>query len=151
MKIAPVILVAGATILLAVSNLACKGKAAAVNPAGTWEVGTSNVTNRPPSLLILKMEGDKLSGTLSRNAGTKVEQLPLEDAQLKGGEIAFAVHVYALVYEHNVLQPTDTNKVTLSKYQGQISGDAIKGTVEKKSWMEDSSRTNDWEATRVKQ
>jgi hypothetical protein len=50
-----------------------------------------------------------------------------------------------------VLQQTDTNKVTHSKFQGQIRGDTIKGTVEKKSWSEGNSRTLDWEAKRVKE
>lgn len=99
--------------------------------------------------MALKLEGGKLTGTLSRHASSKLELLPLEATQLKGNEIAFAVHVYAMVYENNVLQPTDTNKVTLSRYQGWISGDTIKGKVEKKSWLEENIRTLDWEAKRV--
>ena len=136
--------------LLAVTGLTLSAEDTAVNPTGTWELKTLNASNQPPSFLKLRLEGGKLTGTLSRNAGAKVEQLPLEDAQLKGSEISFAVHVYALHYENNVLQPTDTNKVTHSMYQGQISGDTIKGKVEKKSWREETSRTVDWEAKRVK-
>jgi hypothetical protein len=124
-------------------------KESGVNPTGTWELTTLNASNQPPSLLQLKLEGGKLTGTLSRNAGSKIELLPLEDAQLKGSEISFAVHVYALVYEKNVLQPTDTNKVTHSMFQGQINGDTITGKVERKSWLEGASRTVDWEAKRV--
>ena len=121
-----------------------------VNPTGTWELRTLNASNQPPSLLKLKLEGGRLTGTLSRNAGSKLEQLPLEDAQLKGSEISFAVHVYALQYEHNVLQPTDTNKVTQSMFHGRLSEDTIKGQVEKKSWREEGNRTLDWEAKRIK-
>jgi len=83
------------------------------------------------------------------DAGGKIEQLPIEDAKLKGSEISFATRHYALVYENNVLQPTDTNKVTHSKFQGQISGDTIKGKV-KREYM-GNSRTQDWEAKRVKE
>lgn len=105
-----------------------------VNPTGTWELKTPSPKSQPatPQILKLKLEDGKLTGTLSRNAGSKVEQLPLEDAKLEGAQISFAIHVYALSYENNVLQPTDTNKVTQSKYQGQIGGDSIKGKVEKK-------------------
>ena len=120
-----------------------------VNPTGTWELRIGNATNQSPSILALKLEGGKLTGTLSRHASSKLELLPLEATQLKGNEIAFAVHVYAMVYENNVLQPTDTNKVTLSRYQGWITGDTIKGKVEKKSWLEENIRKLDWEAKRV--
>ena len=72
------------------------------------------------------MEGGKLTGTLSRQAGSKVEQLPLQDATLNGSNISFATHNYAVSYVDNVLQPTDTNKWSHSKYQGAISGDTSK-------------------------
>jgi hypothetical protein len=125
-------------------------KKPAVNPTGTWELKTLNAKGQAPQSLKLTLAGGKLTGTLSRNAGSKIEQLPLVDAKLNGSEISFATHVYALVYENNVLQQTDTNKFTHSKYQGQISGDTIQGKVEKKSWREEMSRTLDWEAKRVK-
>jgi len=99
--------------------------------------------------LKLKVEGGKLTGTLGRQAGYKVEQLPLQDAKLKGSDISFATHNYAVSYENNVLQPTDTNKWSHSKYQGTISGDTIKGKIERKSWNTENSRTLDWEAKRV--
>jgi hypothetical protein len=150
MKIAQSLCGAGVLLFLAITGSSSNAADTAVNPAGTWELKTLNATNQPPSLLILKLEDGKLTGTLSRNAGSKVEQLPLEDAQLKGSEISFAVRVYALEYKNNVLQPTDTNKVTHSTFQGRISGDTIKGKVEKKSWVDETSRTLDWEAKRVK-
>jgi hypothetical protein len=138
------------TLLLLAFTSQVRAGEATVNPTGTWELRTGNATNQGPALLALKLEGGTLTGTLSRHAGSKIELLPLEDARLKGSEIAFDVHVYAMVYENNVLQPTDTNKVTHSMYRGQISGDSIKGKVEKKSWLEENSRTLDWEAKRVK-
>ena len=128
-------------------------KKPAINPTGTWELKTLSAGSQSaslPQILKLKLEGRELSGTLSHHAGAKIEQVPIEDAKLKGGEISFATHGYALVYENNVLQPTDTNKVTHSKFLGQISGDTIQGKVEKKSWREEASRTQDWEAKRVK-
>ncbi len=139
-------------LLMASALCAAEPDKAAVNPTGTWEFRTitSGKQSGTPQTLKLKFDGAKLTGTLSRNAGNKVEQVPLEDATLKGNEISFATHVYALVYQDNVLQPTDTNKVTLSKYQARITGDSMKGKVEKKSWRDEYSRTQDWQATRLK-
>jgi len=137
---------------LAVAGLTLSAGEPAVNPTGTWRSTISSTKTQAPSAgqtLRLKLERDRLSGTLSRVAGGKIEQLPIEDAKLKGSEISFATRHYALVYENNVLQPTDTNKVTHSKFQGQISGDTIKGKV-KREYM-GNSRTQDWEAKRVKE
>jgi hypothetical protein len=151
MKVTQSICVAGVSLFLAITGSSCKVGDSAVNPAGTWELRTLTASNQPPAqILILSLADGKLTGTLSRNAGAKVEQLPLEDAQLKGSELSFTVRVYALEYENNVLQPTDTNKVTRSTFQGRISGDTIKGRVEKKSWAYETNRALDWEAKRVK-
>jgi hypothetical protein len=147
------ILCSSAAALALVFLSACsQKKEPAVNPTGTWDLKTLSAGSQAvtPQTLSLKLEGGKLTGTLSRQAGAKLEQVPFDDAQLKGSEISFSLHVYALHYENNVLQPTDTNMVTYSTYQGQISGDTMKGKVEKKSWHEENSRTLDWEATRVK-
>lgn len=127
-------------------------KEPAVNPTGTWKSITLGATGQVAAsqTLKLKVEGGKLAGTLSRQAGSKVEQLPLQDAKLNGSDISFATHNYAVSYENNVLQPTDTNKWSHSKYQGTISGDTIKGKIERNSWNAENSRTLDWEARRVK-
>jgi len=107
-----------------------------------------NQTNAPT--LKLKLQGDKLTGTMSRQAGYKIEELALENGKLKGDEISFATRHFATVYVKNVLQPTDTNQVTLSTYRGKISGDAIKGKVERDMRGTFANvRTLDWEAKRV--
>ena len=135
-------------LILALSGLV-RAQNAKSDPTGTWQMteGTNSTNKRT---LKLKVEGGKLTGTLSRQAGSKVEQLPLQDAKLKGTDISFATHNYAVSYENNVLQPTDTNKWSHSKYQGTISGDTIKGKIERTSWNTENSRTLDWEAKRVK-
>ncbi len=122
-----------------------------VNPTGVWKLNTVGANGQAghPQTLKLKLEGGKLTGTLSRQAGQKVEQLPLLAAKLKGIDISFEIHNYATSYVHNVLQPTDTNKWVHSKFQGTISGDTIKGKVERGSFMGDS-HTLGWEARRVK-
>ena len=142
------------TALLALTSLALRAgpqdKGSVVNPTGTWNLTTLSATGQPasPQTLKLKFEGGKLTGTLSRQAGSKVEQLPLEDSKLKGSDVSFATHNYAVSYVHNVLQPTDTNKWSHSKFQGTISGDTIKGKVERQSYM-GNNHTLDWEARRV--
>lgn len=116
-----------ALLALALTSLTFRSgaqdKEAAVNPTGTWKSTTLSATGQaaPSQTLKLKLEGGKLAGTLSRQAGSKVEQLPLEDAKLNGSDISFATHNYAVNYVNNVLQPTDTNKWSHSKYQGTIT------------------------------
>ena len=139
-------------VTLAVAGWTVSANAAddqsAINPTGTWKVSFDKQTNSPT--LKLKLVGDKLTGTMSRQAGYKVEQTPIQDGTLKGDEITFATHVFALSYVNNVLQPPDTNKMTHSKFQGKISGDTIKGTVERESTTTGTVRTLDWEAKRVR-
>jgi hypothetical protein len=139
-------------LTLAVTGLALRVGAAdekpANNPSGTWKVMFPNQTNAPT--LKLKLQGDKLTGTMSRQAGYKIEELALENGKLKGDEISFATRHFATVYVKNVLQPTDTNQVTLSTYRGKISGDAIKGKVERDTRGTFANvRTLDWEAKRL--
>jgi hypothetical protein len=139
-------------VTLAVAGWTVSANAAddqsAINPTGTWKVSFDKQTNSPT--LKLKLAGDKLTGTMSRQAGYKVEQTPIQDGKLKGDEISFATHVFALSYVNNVLQPPDTNKMMHSKFQGKISGDTIKGTVERESTTTGTVRTLDWEAKRVR-
>jgi hypothetical protein len=123
-----------------------------VNPTGTWilTMSSTNTQARPTGqTLKLKLQGEHVTGTLSRNAGGKVEELTLEKGKLNGSDISFSTHHFALVYDHNVLQPTDTNKVTHSVFKGQLSGDTIKGKVEREYMG--NRRTMDWEAKRVKE
>jgi hypothetical protein len=152
MRIPLPICVTAFALALAVTGLVLRVGAAdeksAINPTGTWKVTSSNQTNSPT--LKLKLQGDKLTGTMSRQAGYKVEELTLENGKLKGDEISFATRHFALVYVKNVLQPTDTNQVTLSTYRGKISGDSIKGKVERDTRGTFANvRTLDWEAKRV--
>lgn len=142
-----------ALLIVAVTGPTVGAGEPATNPTGTWEITISTATTTQTRLagqtLKLKLEGENLTGTLSRNAGGKIEQLAIEKGKLNGSNLTFATHHFALVYDHNVLQPTDTNKVTHSVFQGQISGDLIKGKVEKEYMG--NSRTQAWEARRVKE
>jgi hypothetical protein len=137
------------TLILALATFALPlgtGVAAeksAVNPTGTWKVtytqpATSQTAYKP--ILKLKLEGDKLTGTLSRRHNQETIQTVLEDAKLKGSEIFFVVSI----------PPVSGNGPNyMRKFQGKISGDLIKGKVEDE-WM-GQTHTLDWEAKRAKE
>jgi len=102
-----------------------------VDPAGTWKwsfTGQNGQTRE--TTLKLKMDGDKLTGTVSgRNGDTAIEE-----AKLKDDTISF-----------QVTREFNGNKFT-QKYSGKISGDTIKGKIEFARNGEAQSR--DWEAKR---
>ncbi len=78
---------------------ATAGEPTAINPTGTWKVTTSTgqAKSKPgsESTLKLKLEGGKLTGTLSKtsrvNGETIVKERVIEGATLRGNEIAFTV------------------------------------------------------------
>ena len=80
--------------------------------------------------LKLKVEGEKLSGTISGRGG----ETAIAEAKLKGDEISF-----------QVTREFQGNKMT-QKYNGKISGDSIKGKMEFERDGQPQSR--DWEAKR---
>ncbi|HVM47733.1 MAG TPA: hypothetical protein VMU04_06885 [Candidatus Acidoferrum sp.] len=123
----------------------------AANPTGNWQlslIGT-NGQRLPAQKLRLKLETGRVTGALTRQAGYKVEQVPLLKGKLTGNDISFETHTYAVSYIKNVLQPTDTNKWSHAIYQGTLSGDTIKGKVERESWL-GNKHTMEFEATRAK-
>jgi hypothetical protein len=95
----------------------------------TWTVTTRNGDTRQATMK-LKMEGDKLTGTVSgRNTDTAIS-----DAKLKGDELSF-----------NVVRERNGNTFT-QKYAGKITGDTIKGKI---SFERDGETTDrEWEAKR---
>lgn len=110
-----------------------------VDPTGTWKWTMAGRNGGPDrtNTLVLKLEGDKLTGTVSapgRNA--QASETKIEDATLKGDEISFSV-----------TREFNGNKMT-SKYTGKVTADTIKGKTE----MERNGQTNsrDWEAKREK-
>lgn len=125
------------------------------DPAGTW-IWTSQMMNRrgpqadantntPPRMLtntlVLKLEGDKLTGTLSAPAGRGGNGTPVEnkiaDVKVTGDDISFSVTV----------EGRDGNPRT-TKYSGKIAGDTLKGKIESEGPNGPTSR--DFEAKREK-
>lgn len=102
------------------------------NPTGTWKWSVERNGQTRETTLHLKLEGDKLTGTISgRNNDT-----PIEDATYKDGEVTF-----------KVTREFNGNKF-VQKYNGKLSGDTLKGKIEFDRNGETQSR--DWEAKRSK-
>jgi hypothetical protein len=89
--------------------------------AGTWKVSVSGATGSAEQTIVLKQDGNKITGTFKgpRQSG------PLEGT-VEGKNISF--HVSTRV-------PLD--------YKGTVDGDTMKGT------MSGNGKTGDWTATRA--
>jgi len=109
------------------------------DPAGTWTWSTPGRNGGEPRkfTLKLKVEGEKLTGTLAtpgRGQDAQVRETEITEGKVKGEEISFAV-----VREFN------GNKMT-TKYTGKVTADTIKGKTEFERQGETQSR--EWEAKR---
>jgi len=107
------------------------------DPTGTWTWTTPGRNGGPDrkSTLKLKVEGDKLTGTLAApGRGGQSNDSAIADGKLKGDEFSFTV-----------IREFGGNKITV-KYNGKISGDSIKGKIETERNGQTQSR--DWEAKR---
>src|SRR6266480_6885220 len=107
------------------------------DPTGAWTWTTPGRNGGPDrkSILKLKVEGDKLTGTLAApGRGGQSNDSAIADGKLKGDEISFTV-----------VREFGGNKIT-AKYNGKISGDSIKGKIETERNGQSNSR--DWEAKR---
>lgn len=101
------------------------------DPTGTWKwsmTGQNGQTRE--STLKLKLEGDKLTGTISG----RQQESPIEEGKIKGDEISF-----------QVTREFNGNKFTI-KYHGKLSGDTIKGKSEFE--REGQAQSRDWDAKR---
>lgn len=121
-----------AIFALALSAQAADKKA---DPAGTWTwtMPGRNGGEAREVKLKLKMEGEKLTGTVSARQGQ--EDTAIEDAKLSGEDISF-----------KVTREFNGNKFT-AKYSGKLSGDSIKGKIETE--REGNTNSRDWEAKRT--
>ncbi len=87
--------------------------------------------------LKLKVEGDKLTGTMSSPGREgKATDTAISEGKVKGDEISFSV-----------TREFNGNKMT-SKYSGKVTADAIKGKIETE--RDGNTRSRDWEAKREK-
>jgi hypothetical protein len=99
------------------------------SPAGKWKWSIERNGETFESKLELKLDGDKLSGSLTGRDG---KETPIAEASFKDGEVKFQVS-------------RERNGETFTiKYSGKVSGDTLTGKIEV------GDRTRDWKADRVK-
>jgi hypothetical protein len=101
------------------------------DPTGTWKWSTTFNNQTRETTLKLKLDGDKLSGTVSGRNNT---ENAIEDASFKDGEVKFSI-----------TRERNGQKFT-TKYKGKLDGDTIKGTAE--SERDGKTNSRDWEAKR---
>ncbi|MCS7337523.1 MAG: hypothetical protein NZ739_04700 [Verrucomicrobiae bacterium] len=102
------------------------------DPSGTWKWNFTTRSGETREVTLkLKLDGDKLTGTISGRLG----ETEISDATLKGDEISFLV-----VREFGETRFTN-------KYSGKITGDTIKGKLEFVD-RQGQQQTRAWEAKR---
>src|ERR1043166_8624768 len=106
-------------------------RAADVNGTWTWTTPGRNGGPERTSVLKLKTEGDKLTGTING----RQEEIKITDGKVTGDEVSFKVS-----------RPAQTGNTSTQKYAGKVSGDSIKGKVTFERNGEEQSRG--WEAKR---
>jgi hypothetical protein len=125
----------GLTLALAIVWLApgvrAEDKKAGGSATGTWKTSINTPNGDTIEITYkLKQEGEKLTGTVKRGEG---EERKIEEGKVKDGKVSFQYSV-----------ERDGNKFTV-KYEGELSGDTIKGKVGL------GERSFDWEAKRQKE
>src|ERR1051326_3208877 len=123
-----------ACVILSLGAVAQDKKA---DPTGTWTWSTPGRNGGPErkSTLKLKLEGEKVTGTLTApGRGGQSSDVSISEGKVKGDELSF-----------EVTREFQGNKFT-AKYHGKISGDSIKGKIETERNGQAQSR--DWEAKR---
>ena len=99
------------------------------DPTGTWKWTTMRNNQSRDVTLKLKLDGDKLTGTMPGRDNTEIA---ITDATFKDGQIAFSV-----------TRERDGNKFT-QKYSGKLDGNTIKGKIEFE--RDGQTQSRDWEA-----
>lgn len=102
-------------------------------PAGTWKWSTTRNNQTRETTLKLKLDGDKLTGTISGRNNT---ENPIEEASFKDNEVSFSV-----------TRENNGQKFTM-KYKGKLDGDTLKGKIEFE--RDGNAQSRDWEAKREK-
>src|SRR5947208_2677474 len=88
------------------------------DPTGTWKWTTEKGGQKRETTLKLKLDGDKLTGTIS-GFGKDMEN-KIEDGKFKDGVVTFTVN-----------REFKDQKFT-THYKAKVDGDTMKGTVEGK-------------------
>ena len=123
-------------LIAAVLAVGFAASASAADPTGTWKWSTAarGGGQARETTLKLKLEGEKLTGTVSTpgRQGGQARETAIENGKVKGDEISFAV-----------TREAGGNKMTV-KYSGKVTADTSKGKIETERNGQPQSR--DWEA-----
>ena len=106
---------------------------AAENPTGTWKWTATAGGQEREQTLTLKLEGDKLTGSMPGRNNTSTD---ISDASFKDNKVSFSV-----TREFNGQKRT-------TKYNGTVSGDTITGKSERE--RDGQTTSTDWVAKRQK-
>ena len=110
------------------------------DPTGTWKWETERGGQKRESVLKLKVDGDKVTGTLAatggKGGGKGGGETKIEDGKYKDGEVTFTV-----------TREFKDQKFT-STYKAKVDGDTMKGTMEAKFGEKDVKQ--EFEAKREK-
>lgn len=108
--------------------LAIAAPALAQDATGRWDLTVIRPDGQNQAVLVLKKDGDKLSGTVARSQG---DPIPVSGSQ-KGGDIVIAFVV-----------PTQNGNINVT-LRGRQEGDSMKGSAD----LGDRGQA-DWNATRA--
>lgn len=122
-----------AVALLLASTIAVTAFAADATGTWTWTTKTKKGKETQNSLT-LKVEGEKLTGELTRSA----QSAEISNGAIKGDQVSFEV-------------TTERNgNAQTTKYEGKVEADAIKGTQTGSRKDGGEGRSREWEAKRSK-
>jgi hypothetical protein len=127
---------AGAMLVMGVL-IPARAQDTKVDPTGTyiWTVPARNGGSDRTNTLVLKLDGDKLTGTVaSPGPGGQITSRDISDGKFTGADVSFCV-----------VRSFRDNMVT-NKYTGTLASGVIKGKMEYERNGEAQSR--DWEAKR---
>jgi hypothetical protein len=132
---------ASSGLFAADSVAAATATASVASPAGTWkwsQPGRDGSTFE--QTLELAYDEGKLTGKLlgATRGDMQIPAADISDASFKDGTVAFSV-----------AREFNGNRI-VSKYEGKLEGDSIKGSFERPSRDGGAPRKNDWNATRAK-
>jgi hypothetical protein len=126
------------TPLLAIALLTIGTAVQAADATGTWNWTRPGRNGGPDQKMTLKLkvDGEKLTGTLSSpGRDGAVTETAIAEGKVKGEDVSFTV-----------TREFNGNKM-VSKYSGKVSADTIKGKIE--SERNGQAQSRDWEAKRA--
>ena len=130
------IALAAGTLLLAGITVQAQDKKPDVAGTWTWSQQGRNGGPGRTNTLVLKVEGDKITGTLTSpgRRGGAANELKIEDPKLEGDQLSF-----------KITRQFGGNEM-VQKYSAKVEGDTLKGKIEFDRNGETQSR--DFEAKR---